>query len=192
MLKFPPTVTLWQLLFNPKMRLGKAWELLLSCGGHIIFLYRTTQIQFIRFSERRNLLCLFFLISCSYHVISKWQPIERKVRKFNPIEIPAKLQHLLPFKSKPKDTPKHRKTPVENRVPVLMQPSEKKTHAAIQQLRLLKHEKVLFMLQQLVLMSIADIMCAHYLPDFSRQGRRNCRMRRRRKHMRRRKQSLNF
>jgi ribosome biogenesis protein BMS1 len=63
------------------------------------------------------------------------------VRKFNPIEIPAKLQHLLPFKSKPKDTPKHRKTPVENRVPVLMQPSEKKTHAAIQQLRLLKHEK---------------------------------------------------
>uniref|UniRef100_A0A0E0KDB8 Bms1-type G domain-containing protein n=1 Tax=Oryza punctata TaxID=4537 RepID=A0A0E0KDB8_ORYPU len=72
---------------------------------------------------------------------SVYKPIERKVRKFNPIEIPAKLQHLLPFKSKPKDMPKHRKTPVENRVPVLMQPNEKKTHAAIQQLRLLKHEK---------------------------------------------------
>uniref|UniRef100_A0A0D9VTN9 Bms1-type G domain-containing protein n=1 Tax=Leersia perrieri TaxID=77586 RepID=A0A0D9VTN9_9ORYZ len=72
---------------------------------------------------------------------SAYKPIERKVRKFNPIEIPAKLQHLLPFKSKPKDTPKRTKTPVENRVPVLMQPSEKKTYAAIQQLRLLKHEK---------------------------------------------------
>lgn len=80
-------------------------------------------------------------IPIPHNTDSVYKPIERKVRKFNPIEIPAKLQHLLPFKSKPKDTPKHRKTPVENRVPVLMQPSEKKTHAAIQQLRLLKHEK---------------------------------------------------
>ncbi|KAG8063485.1 hypothetical protein GUJ93_ZPchr0003g17489 [Zizania palustris] len=54
---------------------------------------------------------------------SVYKPIERKVRKFNPIEIPAKLQHLLPFKSKPKDRPKHKNTLVENR------------------LRLLKHEK---------------------------------------------------
>ncbi|XP_006651345.1 ribosome biogenesis protein bms1 [Oryza brachyantha] len=72
---------------------------------------------------------------------SVYKPIERKVRKFNPVEIPAKLQHLLPFKSKPKDTPKRKKIPVESRVPVLMQPREKKTYAAIQQLRLLKHEK---------------------------------------------------
>ncbi|KAF0913694.1 hypothetical protein E2562_023783 [Oryza meyeriana var. granulata] len=72
---------------------------------------------------------------------SVYKPIERKVRKFNPIEIPAKLQRLLPFKSKLKDTPRRKETPVMNRVPVLMQPSEKKTYAAIQQLRLLKHEK---------------------------------------------------
>lgn len=72
---------------------------------------------------------------------SVYKPIERKPRKFNPVEIPAKLQQLLPFKSKPKDTAKQKKAPVENRVPVIMQPSEKKTHAAIQQLRLIKHEK---------------------------------------------------
>ncbi|CAD6203540.1 unnamed protein product [Miscanthus lutarioriparius] len=72
---------------------------------------------------------------------SVYKPIERKPRKFNPVEIPAKLQQLLPFKSKPKDTPKQEKVPVENRVPVIMQPSEKKTHAAIQQLRLIKQEK---------------------------------------------------
>ncbi|XP_066393288.1 uncharacterized protein [Miscanthus floridulus] len=72
---------------------------------------------------------------------SVFKPIERKPRKFNPVEIPAKLQQLLPFKSKPKDTPKQKKVPVENRVPVIMQPSEKKTHAAIQQLRLIKQEK---------------------------------------------------
>ncbi|TVU47165.1 hypothetical protein EJB05_06753 [Eragrostis curvula] len=72
---------------------------------------------------------------------SVYKPIERKPRKFNPIEIPAKLQHLLPFKSKPKDRPKQKKPPVEKRVPVVMDPSEKKQYAAVQQLMLLKHEK---------------------------------------------------
>ncbi|XP_062211159.1 ribosome biogenesis protein bms1-like [Phragmites australis] len=72
---------------------------------------------------------------------SVYKPIERKPRKFNPVEIPAKLQHLLPFKSKPKDRPKQKKAPIGNRVPVLMEPSEKKKYAALQQLILLKHEK---------------------------------------------------
>ncbi|PWZ37843.1 Ribosome biogenesis protein BMS1 [Zea mays] len=52
---------------------------------------------------------------------SIYKPIERKPRKFNPVEIPAKLQQLLPFKSKPNDTTKQKKAPVENRVPVIMQ-----------------------------------------------------------------------
>ncbi|WVZ56824.1 hypothetical protein U9M48_007300 [Paspalum notatum var. saurae] len=77
-------------------------------------------------------------IAVPHNKDSVYKPIERKPRKFNPIEIPAKLQQLLPFKSKPKDRPK---APVGNRVPVIMQPSEKKTNAAIQQLMLLKHEK---------------------------------------------------
>ncbi|GJN02820.1 hypothetical protein PR202_ga20206 [Eleusine coracana subsp. coracana] len=72
---------------------------------------------------------------------SVYKPIERKPRKFNPLEIPAKLQHLLPFKSKPKDTPKQKKVPIEKRVPVVMDPIERRKHAALQQLMLLKHEK---------------------------------------------------
>ncbi|XP_062215688.1 uncharacterized protein LOC133916163 [Phragmites australis] len=72
---------------------------------------------------------------------SSYKPIERKARKFNPVEIPAKLQQLLPFKSKPKDRPKQNKAPNKNRVPILMEPSEKKKYAALQQLLLLKHEK---------------------------------------------------
>ncbi|KAL6660092.1 hypothetical protein ACP70R_002214 [Stipagrostis hirtigluma subsp. patula] len=72
---------------------------------------------------------------------SVYKPIERKPRKFNPVEIPAKLQPLLPFKSKPKDRPKQKKAPIENRVPVLMEPSEKKKFEALRQLMLLKHEK---------------------------------------------------
>ncbi|GJN07963.1 hypothetical protein PR202_ga25842 [Eleusine coracana subsp. coracana] len=76
---------------------------------------------------------------------SVYKPIERKPRKFNPLEIPAKLQHLLPFKSKPKDTltPKQEKPPIEKRVPVVMDPVERRKHAALQQLMLLKHEKVM-------------------------------------------------
>nr|CAB3496039.1 unnamed protein product [Digitaria exilis] len=72
---------------------------------------------------------------------SVYKPIERKPRKFNPVEIPAKLQQLLPFKSKPKDRPKQRQPTVENRVPVIMEHNERKTHEAIRQLMLLRHEK---------------------------------------------------
>ncbi|KAG2541016.1 ribosome biogenesis protein bms1-like [Panicum virgatum] len=72
---------------------------------------------------------------------SVYKPIERKPRKFNPVEIPAKLQQLLPFKSKPKDRPKQKQPTVEKRVPVIMECSEKRAYEAIQQLMLLKHEK---------------------------------------------------
>ncbi|KAF8728587.1 hypothetical protein HU200_017852 [Digitaria exilis] len=72
---------------------------------------------------------------------SVYKPIERKPRKFNPVEIPAKLQQLLPFKSRPKDRPKQRQPTVENRVPVIMEHNERKTHEAIRQLMLLRHEK---------------------------------------------------
>ncbi|KAK9699419.1 hypothetical protein RND81_08G172100 [Saponaria officinalis] len=39
---------------------------------------------------------------------SQYKPIERKVRKFNPLVIPKSLQQALPFASKPKDMPKKR------------------------------------------------------------------------------------
>uniref|UniRef100_K4A518 Bms1-type G domain-containing protein n=1 Tax=Setaria italica TaxID=4555 RepID=K4A518_SETIT len=72
---------------------------------------------------------------------SVYKPIERKPRKFNPVEIPAKLQQLLPFKSKPKDRPKQKQPTVEKRVPIILEPSARKTQEAIRQLMLLKQEK---------------------------------------------------
>jgi ribosome biogenesis protein BMS1 len=116
------------------------------------------------------------------------QPIERKPRKFNPVEIPAKLQQLLPFKSKPKDTAKQKKAPVENRVPVIMQPSEKKTHAAIQQLRLIKHEKAMPQSHSSQLYC-QPLFCLFLMISLypRRQRRRKLRNNRRKKHTRQRK-----
>lgn len=188
MLKFPRTITLWPLPCNQESRPGKAWEQLLNCGGHTISLFRTTRIQFTRFWAFNSFLVTLLPYCClSYSIISTVQPIERKPRKFNPIEIPAKLQQLLPFKSKPKDTPKQKIVPVENRVPVIMQPSEKHTHAALQQLRLIKQEKVmpqahscLFCCQPLFFLRMISLYPC-------RQRRRKLRNNRRRKHTKQRK-----
>ncbi|XBH85157.1 hypothetical protein VPH35_073148 [Triticum aestivum] len=73
---------------------------------------------------------------------SVYKGIERKVRKFNAIEVPRKLQPLLPFKSKPKDRPKGKKGSAVDMIPEIMNIGEKKIHGALQQLHLLKHEKV--------------------------------------------------
>ncbi|XP_047090404.1 ribosome biogenesis protein BMS1 homolog [Lolium rigidum] len=72
---------------------------------------------------------------------SVYKDIERKVRKFNSIEVPKKLQAILPFTSKPKDRPKSKK-PTTDRIPVIMDTDEKKRNAAIQQLKQIKHEKM--------------------------------------------------
>ncbi|XP_037420845.1 ribosome biogenesis protein BMS1 homolog isoform X1 [Triticum dicoccoides] len=72
---------------------------------------------------------------------SVYKGIERKVRKFNAIEVPRKLQPLLPFKSKPKDRPKGKKGSAVDMIPEIMNIGEKKIHGALQQLHLLKHEK---------------------------------------------------
>ncbi|KAM0841391.1 hypothetical protein ACQ4PT_059022 [Festuca glaucescens] len=72
---------------------------------------------------------------------SVYKDIERKARKFNPIEVPKKLQAILPFTSKPKDRPKSKK-PTADRIPVIMDTDEKKRNAAIQQLKQIKHEKM--------------------------------------------------
>lgn len=70
------------------------------------------------------------------------QPIERKPRKFNPLVIPKALQADLPFESKPKNIP-HRKRPLlEDRRAVVMEPHERKVHALVQQLQLIRNDKV--------------------------------------------------
>ncbi|KAL8530896.1 hypothetical protein ACS0TY_007794 [Phlomoides rotata] len=73
---------------------------------------------------------------------SLYKPIERKPRKFNPLVIPKSLQAGLPFASKPKDIPARRRKTLENRRAVVMEPHEKKVHALVQQLQLIKHEKM--------------------------------------------------
>ncbi|XP_062090067.1 uncharacterized protein LOC133796529 [Humulus lupulus] len=72
---------------------------------------------------------------------SLYKPIERKVRKFNPMVVPKSLQAALPFASKPKDMASRRKPLLENRRAVVMEPHERKVHALVQHLRLIRHEK---------------------------------------------------
>lgn len=71
------------------------------------------------------------------------QPIERQKRKFNPLVIPKSLQAALPFKSKPKNTPSQLRPLLEKRRAVIMEPRDRKVHALVQQLQLMRHEKVM-------------------------------------------------
>uniref|UniRef100_A0A6N2LU03 Bms1-type G domain-containing protein n=1 Tax=Salix viminalis TaxID=40686 RepID=A0A6N2LU03_SALVM len=71
---------------------------------------------------------------------SLYKPIERTLKKFNPLVIPKSLQATLPFESKPKDIPKGRRT-LERRRAVVMEPDERKVHALVQQLRLITNDK---------------------------------------------------
>ncbi|KAJ6371762.1 hypothetical protein OIU77_002142 [Salix suchowensis] len=72
---------------------------------------------------------------------SLYKPIERTLKKFNPLVIPKSLQATLPFESKPKDIPKGRPT-LERRRAVVMEPDERKVHALVQQLRLITNDKM--------------------------------------------------
>ncbi|GER25798.1 P-loop containing nucleoside triphosphatehydrolases superfamily protein [Striga asiatica] len=57
----------------------------------------------------------------------------RKPRKFNPIVIPKSLQKALPFASKLKEIPSRKRTLLENRRAVVMEPHDRKVHAMVQQ-----------------------------------------------------------
>ncbi|KAL5781216.1 hypothetical protein ACOSP7_006245 [Xanthoceras sorbifolium] len=73
---------------------------------------------------------------------SLYKPIERKPRKFNPLVIPKTLQAALPFASKPKDIPSRKRPLLENRRAVVMEPHERKVHALVQHLQLIRNEKM--------------------------------------------------
>ncbi|KAK8968834.1 hypothetical protein KSP40_PGU002011 [Platanthera guangdongensis] len=72
---------------------------------------------------------------------STYKPVERRPRKFNPLVIPNKLQASLPFASKPKNLPARKRPLLEKRRAVIMEPHERKVHALVQQLKLMKNEK---------------------------------------------------
>ncbi|XP_008219072.1 PREDICTED: ribosome biogenesis protein BMS1 homolog isoform X2 [Prunus mume] len=69
-------------------------------------------------------------------------PLERKLKKFNPLVIPKSLQAALPLASKPKDIPGRGRPLPENRRAVVMEPHERKVHALVQHLRLIRNEKI--------------------------------------------------
>ncbi|CAG8436556.1 6214_t:CDS:10 [Ambispora gerdemannii] len=72
---------------------------------------------------------------------STYRPIERPIRRFNPLLIPKSLQSELPFASKPKDLKKRsRPTYVQKRA-VVFEPEEKKIYTLMQQIHTLKKEK---------------------------------------------------
>ncbi|XP_039689953.1 ribosome biogenesis protein BMS1 homolog isoform X3 [Medicago truncatula] len=75
---------------------------------------------------------------------SLYKKIERKPRKFNPLVIPKSLQANLPFESKPKHTPKRKRLSFDDRRQkgVVVEPRERKIHALVQHLQLMKTEKI--------------------------------------------------
>ncbi|XP_010542239.1 PREDICTED: ribosome biogenesis protein bms1 [Tarenaya hassleriana] len=73
---------------------------------------------------------------------SLYKPIERKQRKFNPLVIPKSLQAALPFSSKPKQIPRKSKPSLEKKRAVVMEPGERKAHALLQHLQLIRHDKI--------------------------------------------------
>lgn len=73
---------------------------------------------------------------------SLYKPIERKIKKYNPLVIPKSLQDQLPFSSKPKNIPAQRRPSLDKRRAVVAESSELKVRALVQGLQLIKHEKM--------------------------------------------------
>ncbi|KAG9138788.1 hypothetical protein Leryth_007419 [Lithospermum erythrorhizon] len=72
---------------------------------------------------------------------SLYKPIERKLKKFNPLVIPKTLEKGLPFASKTKNTPAQKGVTLGKSRAVLMEPHEKRLRALVQHLRLMESNK---------------------------------------------------
>ena len=57
---------------------------------------------------------------------SLYKPIERPIKKFNPLKIPRSLEKNLPFKSRPKFLAKMKKNPLLMKKGVVLEPEEKR------------------------------------------------------------------
>lgn len=68
---------------------------------------------------------------------SHYKPIERPLKKFNPIVVPKSLQSALPFRSKPKEM----KSKKDARA-VVPEPHERDVHKLVQHLQLIRHNKL--------------------------------------------------
>lgn len=81
------------------------------------------------------------LLSSLYYFLF-FQKVERKPRKFNPLVVPKSIQESLPFASKPKDIPSRKRQSLAERRAVVWDSQERKVHALVQQLQLIRNEKV--------------------------------------------------
>ena len=73
---------------------------------------------------------------------SLYKPIDRPVKKFNPLKIPRNLEKNLPFKSRPKYLAKLKKSRMTMKKAVVLEPEEKKARVLMQQLLTLHKERV--------------------------------------------------
>jgi ribosome biogenesis protein BMS1 len=77
----------------------------------------------------------------AYNADSEYRPIERKARRFNPLQIPKSLQAALPFASKPKILSKQSKPGLDQRRAVALDSQERKVYSLMQQLNTIRKEK---------------------------------------------------
>ncbi|PCH40312.1 GTP binding protein [Wolfiporia cocos MD-104 SS10] len=76
------------------------------------------------------------------NVNSTYKPIQRPERRFNSLKVPKKLQAVLPYASKPKNTrAQQRQTYLQKRA-VVLEPEEKRAIALLQQARALRKDQV--------------------------------------------------
>ncbi|KAI4313296.1 hypothetical protein L6164_026287 [Bauhinia variegata] len=73
---------------------------------------------------------------------SLYKKFERKPKKYNPLVIPKSLQASLPFQAKPKDIPKRKRASLDQKRAVVMEPHERKVHALVQHLQLIRNQKM--------------------------------------------------
>lgn len=76
-----------------------------------------------------------------YKSDSKYRPVERSKRYFNPLRIPKELEKNLPFATKPKQLKPLKKPRYEQRRAVVMDGKERKVHTLLQQLATIKNVK---------------------------------------------------
>ena len=72
---------------------------------------------------------------------SLYKPVSRETRRFNPLHVPKALQKSLPFKTKPKFTPKRQRLVPKGHA-VVLEPHERRIVAMMQKMSTIHKDKV--------------------------------------------------
>lgn len=81
-------------------------------------------------------------IKTPLNISSRYKPIERIPRRFNPLKIPKKLQASLPYASKPRAMKAQSKKTYMQQRAVVMEPEEKRAIALLQQIKALRKDQI--------------------------------------------------